>query len=409
MTIDLLFPKLPPALDGIGDHTALLAGALAREGATVRILTAQQEATPIEGVDICTAFPAHPPRGIQAVADAVAARPPDWLFLQFNQFSYGRWGFNPWLPLTLRRIQRSCPQTRIAWMAHEDFVPVISWQFAIMTVWQRWQFWQLGQVADHIFFSIAPWVETYNRWFPDTPVSHLPIGSNIPRVPCSRHEARRRVGLSEDALVLGIFGTVSATRMLDAIDAAARAACQTHPNAHLLYVGPHGDTVRSLLDGLPLLDAGALPADDVSVHLQAMDVHLVPFDDGVSSRRGSFMAGLANEVASVTTTGEATDPVLETAVNEAFLASSSGTPDRYVEQVLQLCADASLRSRIGKAGRRLYDAHFGWDVVPKKLLEILSSSSDLPSGSVPRSPSQKTPPCKSPSSPTRSADPRAGG
>jgi glycosyltransferase involved in cell wall biosynthesis len=174
--------------------------------------------------------------------------------------------------------------------------------------------------------------------------------------------------------------------MLDAIDAAARAACQTHPNAHLLYVGPHGDTVRSLLDGLPLLDAGPLPADDVSVHLQAMDLHLAPFDDGVSSRRGSFMAGLANAVASVTTTGEATDPVLEAAVNEAFLASPSRAPDRYVEQVLRLCANASLRSRLGKAGRHLYDNHFGWDVVPNRLVQILSSSSESATGAAPLHP-----------------------
>jgi glycosyltransferase involved in cell wall biosynthesis len=253
-------------------------------------------------------------------------------------------------------------------------VPVISWQFAIMTVWQRWQFWQLGRAADHIFFSIAPWVEKYQTWFPDTPVSHLPIGSNIPHSPCSRREARRRVGLPDDALVLGIFGTVSATRMLDAIEAAARAACQAHPNAHLLYVGPHGETVRSLLRGLPLHDAGALPADEVAVNLRAMDVHLAPFEDGVSSRRGSFMAGLANEVASVTTTGEATDSVLATAVDEAFLAAPSTAPTRYVDQVLRLCASSSLRRDIGDAGRRLYATHFGWDVVPKALLRTLEQS-----------------------------------
>jgi len=374
MTIDLLFPRLPPALDGIGDHTALLAEALADEGATVRILTAEPDAQPINGVEICQAFPSHPPRGIRSIADVVADRPPDWLFVQFNQFSYGRWGFNPWLPLTLRRIQRTCPATRIAWMAHEDFVPVSSWQFAIMTLWQRWQFWQLGRVADHIFFSIAPWVDKYSSWFPDTPISHLPIGSNIPHVPCSLQEARRRVGLPSDALVLGMFGTVSATRMLDAIEAAARAACEKYPAAHLLYVGPQGDPLRAHLKGLPLHDAGALPAAEVSVHLQAMDVHLAPFSDGVSSRRGSFMAGLANQVASVTTTGEATDPVLRDVTSDAFLSAPATAPDRYVDQVLRLCDDAPLRRRLARAGRQFYETHFGWSVVPKRLLRVLSSS-----------------------------------
>ena len=39
MDIDFIFPVLPPSLDGIGDHTAHLARALAAQGGTVRVLT----------------------------------------------------------------------------------------------------------------------------------------------------------------------------------------------------------------------------------------------------------------------------------------------------------------------------------------------------------------------------------
>ena len=30
-----------------------------------------------------------------------------------------------------------------------------------MTTWQRAQFWALGALADHVFFSIDPWVQKY--------------------------------------------------------------------------------------------------------------------------------------------------------------------------------------------------------------------------------------------------------
>ena len=133
---------------------------------------------------------------ILRIVDVIEKDRPDWLFIQFNQFSYGRWGLNPFLPLAIARIRRRCPGTRIAWMAHEDFVPITNWRFAVMTIWQRAQFKALGQMADHIFFSIEPWTEKYQAWFPRKPVTHLPVGSNIPHVGPSRDEARRPAGYS---------------------------------------------------------------------------------------------------------------------------------------------------------------------------------------------------------------------
>ena len=146
MRLDVLFPFLPPALDGIGDHTAHLARAAAEAGADVRVLTAMEGADPIPGARVERAFAppipspirgaeaaARPNRVGQAIA-AVERDPPDWLLVQFQQFSYGRYGFNPWLPLALARLKRTRPGVRLAVMMHEDFVPVTSWKFAVMTL-----------------------------------------------------------------------------------------------------------------------------------------------------------------------------------------------------------------------------------------------------------------------------------
>src|ERR1700709_1764891 len=46
MRIDLIYPTLPPAIDGIGGHTVLLAAALADRGHEVRILTRRRPQTP---------------------------------------------------------------------------------------------------------------------------------------------------------------------------------------------------------------------------------------------------------------------------------------------------------------------------------------------------------------------------
>lgn len=379
--IDLVFPKLPPALDGIGDHTAHLAEALAAAGAQVRVLTAQPDARPVSGVVVERAFSMERRRGIRQLAQAVREDPPDWLFVQFNQFSYGRWGLNPWLPLTLRRIKRTIPQTRIAWMAHEDFMPAKSLKFAVMSLWQRWQFRSLGHTADLIFFPIEHWTEKYQTWFPDTPVRHLPVGSNIPYVGASRREARRRLGINRETFVAGLFGSARGTRTLSSIRRAAEALHRRTEDFMFLYVGRHGSIMQEAMGSLPLRDAGPLPAEEVSVHLSAMDLHLTPFAGGVSARRGSFMAGLQHGIATVATEGPMTDALLQRNNGEAFVLAPAGNEAAFVRGALDLYEDAERRMRVttdgsgdvlGREGRRLYESTFDWPHLAERLLAEIS-------------------------------------
>lgn len=379
MTVDLIFPVLPPALDGIGDYTALLARALAPH-ADVRVLAGPDPHDAIEGVTVEPAFTVSPPQGVRHLLTAVEHRRPDWVVLQFNQFSYGRWGFNPFLPLVVRQIKRRLPQTGIAWMAHEDFVPVTSWKFAIMTLWQRWQFWMLGRAADRIFFSIEPWAEKYQRWFTDTPVRHLPVASNIPHAGCSREEARRRLGLDPETFVAGVFGTVNASRMLPLIRRAATAMQAASDRFTLLYVGPHGAAMREAMGpDLPLLDAGRLPAREVSACFSAMDLHLTPFVDGVSTRRGSFLTGLQHSVPTVGTAGELTDALLKDADGEAFLLAPVDDPVTFERHALTLLREDDRRARIAAAARALYDGSFSFEVIAEQLLAGLSTPLPHPS------------------------------
>jgi len=359
--VDILFPKLPPALDGIGDHTARFAEALA-DHAEVRVLTAQPDAHPVPGVTVERAFSLDRRRGIRAIVDAVVAQSPDWLLLQFNQFSYGRWGLNPHVPLTLRQLKQQQPTLQVAVMFHEDFVPVTSWRNAVMTTWQRGQFWAIGRAADHIFFSIDPWVRRYQSWFPDTPVRHLPVGSNIPRTNTPREAVRRQLGLDEGTCVAGVFGTVHASRLLPHIRQAARALQQHTSDFTLLYIGPDGTALQEAMPEVPVRDAGRLPAQDVSRHFATMDLQLTPFIDGVSTRRGSFMTGLQHGIPTVATVGPLTDALLHEADGQAFMLTSVDAPEAFAEAAVRLWKQPTLRDRMASASRALYDQHFDFSV-----------------------------------------------
>jgi glycosyltransferase involved in cell wall biosynthesis len=338
--------------------------------ADVRILTAQSEATPIPGVRIQRAFSVDRPWEVLSLVSAVTQDPPDWLVLQFNQFSYGRWGLNPFLPLALKRLRDTLPDVRIAWMAHEDFVPAASWRFALMRLWQKQQFLALGRAADHIFFSIEPWVEKYRSWFRGTPVDHFPIGSNIPYTPGDARVLLRDLGINQ-AFVVGFFGSLRA-RLTDHLQAAIDALRDRSSDVVVLSVGPDGPTLQRVLSGVQVIDAGRLPAADVSRHLAVMDLHLTPFIDGVSTRRGSFMAGIQHGVPTVATRGELTDRILRDADGNALLLASTSDPDAFARSASALYADAEHRMAVGARGQHLYQEKFAFDITVPRFLDRLA-------------------------------------
>lgn len=376
MTLDLLFPTLPPALDGIGDHTVRLADALAPL-CTVRIRTGAEPAHGPDGVATRSGYNFESREGLRRLMDDLRHDAPNWVVLQYNPFSYGRWGWNPYLPHALWQLRTAAPAIRLAVVVHEPFVPAHSWQFAVMATWQRLQFWTLGRLADVAFFSIAPWAMRFATWFPTTVVHHLPVGSNIPNVGAVPAVSRSAFDLPDDALVLGVFGSAHPSRLLPFVREAAHTIQRQQP-VHVLYVGAAGDTVREHLGpDVPLTDTGPLPAVDVSRAFAAMDLYLAPFRKGVSTRRGSFLPGLQHGIPSLSTWGVHTDAMLLAQNDAAFALTPDDDPAAFATVAARLAADAKRRDRMGAAGRRFFDRHFRWSTLADRLLEgLLGTSGD---------------------------------
>ena len=371
MRVDIVSSTLPPKLDGIGDYTARLAAELSTR-VQVRVLTGEDsEPTQIPNVSIRQAFSAAKRRSVRHLEHVVEAGAPDWLLLQYNPYSYGRWGLNLELPMVIRSLKKRLPNMNIAVMVHEPFVPADNWKFMVMTTWQRWQLWMLGQSADVLFFSIEPWTKRFQTWWPNKPVVHLPVGSNIPFLHTSKSDARAQRGIREHATVIGLFGTAHPSRMLDRVRSAAKTVLRQANDDLLLYVGPHGQEVQVALRGIPVFDAGILTPEEVSRHFAAMDIYLAPFADGVSTRRTSFIAGLQHGVPTVGTTGPLTDEILLRERDQAFFLAPVSSAQEFDAQVMRLVRDAQLRSRMGAEGRRLFERAFAWNVIAEHLLHYL--------------------------------------
>jgi glycosyltransferase involved in cell wall biosynthesis len=119
---------------------------------------------------------------------------------------------------------------------------------------------------------------------------------------------------------------------------------------------------------------GPQPADEVSRLFAAMDVALMSFIDGVSTRRSSFMTALSHGVATVTTFGKATGPLLrEAAERQCFLAAAADDPAAYARAVNCLAADAAYRARVARAGEAWAERHVGWPRAAERVLAVFST------------------------------------
>jgi glycosyltransferase involved in cell wall biosynthesis len=146
----------------------------------------------------------------------------------------------------------------------------------------------------------------------------------------------------------------------------------------LLYVGPDGPLLREALPDVPLVDAGRLSAEDVSRHLSVMNLHLTPFVDGVSTRRGSFMAGLQHGIPTVATSGDLTDSLLQDADGEAFRLAPTSDAALFAQAATDLYSNPLRRRHLGQNGQTLYDETFAFSVTVPAFLNILSDSEDAP-------------------------------
>jgi glycosyltransferase involved in cell wall biosynthesis len=380
--IDIFYPHLPPVHDAIGESTVLFARELAIRHDVRLLCRDPQSAEPVHGATLVGGLSGPLPRGVNGLRNAVGANPPDWLLIPFNQFSYDRRGINPWLPLTVARLKREHPGLKIGLLAHEGFSPSGTARQSTLSAIQRAQFFSMGRLSDVVFLATHRWVDEFRSWFPRAAVSFLPIGSNLPTSTEETQSARARFGIDQTDFLVCSFGALGSARDPAVLRSALTAVGRHSANAVAVHIGSAGEEFTSLAAGLHLraLPAGRLPATEAAALIHASDLALSPFRGGVSMRRGSFLAGLQQGVATVTSSGPWTDPPLMRAAAEgAFELVHPDDTETWQKAVSDLMTDSERRTKMAQLGVQYYRRTHEWDVVAAeidtRLQRVLQTSS----------------------------------
>lgn len=372
MKLFLAFTELPPAINGVGDHTALMARLLAARGHDVTVLcTGPRDLDPIEGVRIKQCMTRSQPAGALQLIATTRREQPDWLILQYASFAWGRYGLNP----ALVAVASGLGRTRFALAAHENYPDTgRALRRRALSAAQRRQLITLGRRADLLLLATEPWADMYAPWFPDTPIAHLPVASNLPVSARPKSRTRQTLGLKEDEVVVGVFGHLGSGRNEEVLRAGLEAAGNACPSVVALYVGPSPAAFNDIAAGrasrVITLDKPA-PAEAADAVL-SMDVCLAPFSGGVSRRRTTFLAALQHGIATVTTAGPLVGPLLTGAATAGVFALANGeSAESFAAHVTLLVRDVEARAAMGSAARTFYENQLSAEMAAAELARAL--------------------------------------
>ena len=254
----------PEDVDAIDQYSRRLVDALATSGVRAR----------------------YEPGGLSRVATG-GQNHPDWVALQYNPFRYGRAGFAPTLLSDALALKRAAVPLVV--MVHEAWVKMADWRLTLMGLWQRLQLRGLIRLADAMTTSTEALAHEIGAGS-----VHVPVAANIAPVGVSRTEARDLLGL-DDLLTVTLFGRAHPSRALDYAEDAIAALAESRGSEKLAVLNLGADApMPKLPSGIRLISPGRQDERQLSLGLTASDVVLLPFVDGVSTRRGTLMAALAH-------------------------------------------------------------------------------------------------------------------
>ncbi len=315
------------------------------------------------------------------VMETVRTLKSDILHIEYQTAGYGMHPAINLLPLRLRLMKQ---QPRVVVTFHDLRVPYLFPKAGIVRKWVTLALarWSDAVIATNIedYQSLSKSLAGHSR-----PSLHLiPIGSNIqPRPPADYDRATWRHNLGvDDELLLCYFGFLNESKGGETLFRALAELVRRGRRVKLLMIGGQvGDSdptnvayaqhIRVLSTELGLQDrvlwTGYTDAQQVAANLLAADICVLPYRDGASYRRGSFMAALAHGLPIISTQPEAH---IDTLVGgENILLVPADDPPATAAAIEQLASAPELRARLARGALELAQA-FTWNAIAAQTARV---------------------------------------
>ncbi|NLD43202.1 MAG: glycosyltransferase family 4 protein [Chloroflexi bacterium] len=374
----LVTGEYPPMQGGVADYTRILGEEMAAQGAEVHVLTSPEGRGPAGSpVTVHATMKDWGWRSLRAALKRLRAEVrPDVVNIQYQTAAYAMHPAVNALPLL-------APGLPVVTTFHDLKVPYLFPKAGPVRWWANLALVGgsraviVTNVQDRERLAGYSWLRNMRM---------IPIGSNVPCAPPADFDAaawRRLLGLSPEALLLCYFGFLNASKGGEELVEALGRLVEQGYDAHLLMIGgsvgasdptnaAYLETVRALIKRLGLgkrvVWTGHLRDPEVSASFVASDLCVLPYRDGVSYRRGSFMAALAHSMPIVTTEPQAPQPWLAHGENVWLVRVNDAVA--LASGCAQIAAAPQLRQALARGAAELH-THFSWPEIAAATLEVL--------------------------------------
>lgn len=397
--------EFPPMQGGVGDCTNEIAIALVKRGVQVTVLTTEaggrrteDEAfesecggrTETNSFQVLRTIRKWDWAGLGTIRRTIDESQPDIFHIQYQT---GAYGMHPMINFAPRRLALAGTRAKSVVTFH-DLAPM-------------YLFPKAGRLRDRVTFYLARTsdavIATNQEDYTALTSRNLkrlfliPIGSNIaPTLPVDFNRARLRTQLGVEAgeILLCYFGFLNESKGGATL---IRAQAEV-PNARLLMLGgqtgasdptnaPYLERVKREIRQLQVQDrvvwTDFLSPSEVSAHLEASDICVLPYRDGASYRRGTFMAALAHGMVIVTTEakgggekmgradaakpGEPSLPAIRDGENVLLVPPDD--PLAIAAAIRRLAESPELSAHLREGARRTGE-FFTWDRIADAHLEL---------------------------------------
>ena len=363
--------EYPPRIGGVGDHVARLAAAFTARGLACHVATESRSTNDL-AARVHAVGSGLPLQAVVETMRVVRRVRPDVIHLHYQAGAFVR----PGEMMSLARLwPRLAGPSRLAVTFHDLHRPYL---FPKAGRLREAVVRSLGRGATTAIYvdevdrrqAVAEgYGEANSHWIPAGPTIEPPANGG------DRGAARAALDLDPDAFVVGFFGFRQRSKGIEVLAHAMRRTELARPGVRLALIGAAGPPTSArraeppvppgTFDGVCLVDAGEQRPEEISRWLVACDAIALPFLDGLSARRGSFMNAVAHGIPVVTTV-----PPVEGAVDvgeDEVALLAPGDAAGLAKALAEIRDDAARRRQLAQGSRAIAARHTWAEIAERTL------------------------------------------
>lgn len=366
----------PPMACGVGDYTFMLCENLAQRGFHVHVLTSKKDRPDLQHksrprLEVHDRIDNWSWSMLRTTGRAIAELKPDVINFQWPTAAYGRSLAVNLLPFYLRK---RFPHIPLITTLHE---------LRYFSPWSRLRIRPALEVSRRLILVDPQDRECLSRLYAKASArcSEIRLGSSLPGRPeqFNREARRQSLGFNAQDFVVAFFGFANPPKGLENLFRALRRLRNSYPEIKLLMLsqlsGKNPYQRRILRD----LNATALHAITTrpeyaepylaAEYLASADCAVLPFIDGVSLKRSSLMACLAQELP-IITTWPASPGVDDFKHNFNMLLVPPDDAPSLAAALESLIKNPDLRVRLSRGSADLVQK-FSWKDISNRYTEVI--------------------------------------